>query len=154
MLAGGGVTAALLTWALAKFLPGKITSSFVDVVRYLDTSPRSYSVRKNIREGMVDFLESLHKLGRYERIIVVAHSLGAYVAYDGITYLWTRMNQDHVDPLPDGVEDVRKKVIDEKAINALEIEAELLLNDPDRDPTIYQGLQRGLWSAHRDAGNP
>lgn len=154
MLVGGGATATMLTWALTKFLPGKITASFVDVVRYLDTSPRSYAVRKNIRKGMIDFLESLHKLDRYERIIIVAHSLGAYVAYDGISYLWTRMNQDHVDPLPDGEKDTRKKKIEKKVIDALETEAKLLLNDPKRDPVTYQGLQRNLWNAYRDAGNP
>lgn len=154
MAFGAGATATILTWALTKFLPGKITASFVDVVRYLDTSPRSYAVRKNIRKGMIDFLESLHTLDRYERIIVVAHSLGAYVAYDGISYLWTRMNQDHVNPLPDGEADTRKKKIDKKAIDALETEAKLLLKEPNRKPDTYQKLQRDLWNAYRDAGNP
>ena len=132
MITGGGVLAGLLSWALAKFLPGKITASFVDVVRYLDTSPRSYSVRKNIRKGMIDFLESLHTSGRYDRIIVVAHSLGAYVAYDGISYLWTKMNQDHVLPLEDGQEDYRKKTIDPEVLARFEIEAAELLNNENR----------------------
>lgn len=151
---GGGATAAGLTWLLTKVLPGKITASFVDVVRYLDTSPRSYAVRKNIRKGMIDFLESLHKLERYDRIIVVAHSLGAYVAYDGISYLWTRMNQAHVDQLTDEERALFKKKFDPKIITALETEAKLLRGDPDRDPSHYQGLQRQLWNQYRDMGNP
>lgn len=154
MVAGGGLTASILTWALTKAIPGKVTASFVDVVRYLDTSPRSYAVRKNIREGMIDFLESLHRLDRYERIIIVAHSLGAYVAYDGISYLWTRMNQDHVDPLSEGLKDTRKKKIDKKIVTAFEVEAELLRNDPKRSPERYRSLQRELFNAYRDAGNP
>lgn len=153
MVIGGGATAAALTWVLTTFLPGKISTSFVDVVRYLDTSPRSYAVRKNIRNGMIDFLADLHKSNRYERIIIVAHSLGAYVAYDGISYLWTRMNQDHVGPSFDGEESTRKKKIDKNVIDALEAEAKLLLREPNRDPTTYHGLQRELWNAYRDAGN-
>lgn len=154
MILGGGATASILTWALTKFIPGKITASFVDVVRYLDTSPRSYAVRKNIRNGMIDFLESLHKLDRYERIVVVAHSLGAYVTYDGISYLWTRMNQGHVEPLPEDDEDTRNKKIDNEILKAFEDEAELLRNDPERNPEHYRSLQRDLWNAYRDAGNP
>lgn len=154
MIAGGGAIAGVMTWTLTKLIPGKITASFVDVVRYLDTSPRSYTVRKNIRKGMIDFLESLHKLDRYERIIVVAHSLGAYVAYDGISYLWTRMNQDHVEPLPEGEKDTRKKKIDKKVLKAFEKEAELLRNDSKRNPELYRPLQRELFNAYRNAGSP
>ncbi|MCP4184156.1 MAG: alpha/beta hydrolase [Hyphomicrobiales bacterium] len=154
MIVGGGTFAGLMSWALTKFLPGKITASFVDVVRYLDTSPRSYAVRKNIRKGMVDFLENLHKDKRYDRIIVVAHSLGAFIAYDGISYLWTRMNQDHVLSSPDEEMDECKKNLDKKIVKALEDEAQLLLGDPERDPSKYQKLQRELWNAYREVGNP
>ncbi|MEJ8476962.1 hypothetical protein [Roseibium algae] len=154
LIAGGGVLAGLLSWAMTKFLPGKITASFVDVVRYLDTSPRSYSVRKNIRRGMIEFLESLHTSGRYDRIIVVAHSLGAYVAYDGISYLWTKMNQDHVLPLEDGQQDHHETKIDPEVLVRFESEAAELLKDDNRDPKAYRDLQRELWAAHRAAGNP
>jgi len=78
-----------------------VTRSFVDVVRYLDRSPRSYEVRRTIRAGMVDLLQSLHEKGRYSRIIVVAHSLGAYIAYDGISYLWPQMSNLHGGPVRD-----------------------------------------------------
>ncbi|WP_156414973.1 hypothetical protein [Phaeobacter sp. CECT 5382] len=153
MIAGGGALAGLLSWALTKFLPGKITASFVDVVRYLDTSPRSYAVRKNIRRGMIDFLESLHTSGRYERIIVVAHSLGAYIAYDGISYLWTKMNQDHVLPLAAGQEDRRKKELDPDVLARFESAATELKDGKTNDPEAYRALQRELWAAHRAAGN-
>ncbi|MEH3138784.1 MAG: hypothetical protein PGN37_01130 [Mycobacterium kyogaense] len=73
------------------------TSNLVDVVRYLDTSPRSYEVRRAIRGGMVELLSALQDPQRkphaYNRIVVVAHSLGGYVAYDGITSLWTQTDR-------------------------------------------------------------
>lgn len=153
MIAGGGAVGGILTWVLTKILPGKITASFVDVVRYLDTSPRSYGVRKNIRRGMIEFLEGLHLSGRYQRIIIVAHSLGAYVAYDGITYLWTQMNQDHVLSSEDGQNTDHSKKVDPEVITRLENEAKKLLDNPKGNPDRYQELQRELWLANRAAGN-
>ena len=150
-LTGGGALAAVMTWLATKFIPGKITASFVDVVRYLDTSPRSYAVRRNIRKGMIEFLQDLHAKQhdgspRYQRIVVVAHSLGAYVAYDGITYLWTLMNQQH-----DGA---GAPPVDEGILKELEAEAEQLLKTPRHDPARYRALQRKLWLEFARHGNP
>jgi len=145
-IVGGGVAATSLTWLLTKFLPGKISSSFVDVVRYLDTSPRSYGVRKAIRKGMFEFLQNLHKTGRYQRVVVVAHSLGAYIAYDGISYLWTQMNQKHCAPQNGEMNTaVRQK---------LEDEADALLKNNKTDPKDFRDAQRKLWQAMRAQGNP
>ena len=145
-IVGGGTTATVLTWIVTKFLPGKIASSFVDVVRYLDTSPRSYGVRKKIRKGMVDFLQSLHDEGRYQRIVVVAHSLGAYVAYDGITFLWTQMNQKRSAGENCG--------IDQCVLEKLETEAQKLQKDPTADQIEFRKSQRELWRELRKQGNP
>ncbi|MDP3984283.1 MAG: hypothetical protein Q8Q52_04660, partial [Acidimicrobiia bacterium] len=84
---GGGVTAVVATSLITRALPKWLTSSFVDVVRYLDTSPRSYEVRRDIRAGIVDLLQGLHDYDRYQRVVVIAHSLGSYIAYDAISYL-------------------------------------------------------------------
>ncbi|MGW5633405.1 hypothetical protein [Streptomyces sp. NPDC003832] len=90
---GAGTLGVLLLFLATRFGPSLLTNSFVDVVRYLDTSPRSYAVRRDIRKGFVELLKGLHEseIGgrpRYDRIVVVAHSLGAYIAYDGINSLW------------------------------------------------------------------
>jgi hypothetical protein len=82
------VLAAAVVVALVFWVSGWLTSTFVDVVRYLDTSPRSYEVRRAIRGGMVDLLTAIHEDGRYSRIIVVAHSLGGFIAYDAMSSLW------------------------------------------------------------------
>ncbi|MFC6155637.1 hypothetical protein [Kribbella jiaozuonensis] len=93
-LVSGGLTAGLISYLMARVLPGWLTASFVDVVRYLDTSPRSYEVRREICEGLVEMLQALQasQQPKYDRVVQVAHSLGAYIAYDTIAYLWGTMN--------------------------------------------------------------
>lgn len=148
-LVGGGLSAIVLTYVIARLLPSWITTSFVDVARYLDTSPRSYEVRRLIRKGMVDLLEGLHRSKRYQRIVVVAHSLGAYIAYDGIAFLWTRMNKLHdgtglPEPglSPPGLEET------EAAASALK------RNGSTEERSRFRRAQRQLWTGLRRSGNP
>ena len=134
-----------------------VTKSFVDVVRYLDRSPRSYAVRRDIRKGMVDLLQSLHDKGRYSRVVIVAHSLGAYIAYDAITYLWPQMNKLHGGPLTDTHDAVKLSGLDE-----LERSAKRVLQHPDEglddaqaaELQDFQDNQFALWRACRLQGNP
>jgi hypothetical protein len=44
--------------------------------------------------GMVDTLDALHTCGRYDRIVVVAHSLGSVVAYDMLRACFSRVCND------------------------------------------------------------
>jgi hypothetical protein len=137
---GGGVVAVLLTFLVADVIPGWLTSSFVDVVRYLDTSPRSYAVRHQIRKGIVDLLAGLHDAHRYQSTVVVAHSLGSYIAYDAISFLWGQMSGEHRGPpripvkggqQPDGLRQLE------------EVASALLAGQADAD--AYQAAQRSLW---------
>lgn len=147
------LTAALGTGALTtaamyvgtRLLPGKIANSFVDVVRYLDTSPRSYEVRREIRKGMVDLLQGLHASGQYARIVVVAHSLGAYIAYDGISYLWAHVNKLHArlgDGEPAGLAELER------------LASELPDQPSPEQVAAFQRAQRDLWCGLRGQGNP
>lgn len=149
-LVGGGVAAIVLTYVVARLLPSWITTSFVDVARYLDTSPRSYEVRRLIRKGMVDLLQNLHRSNRYQRIVVVAHSLGAYIAYDGIAFLWTRMNKLH-----DGDGKGTEGGSSPAGLGEVEKAADSLRTKPTPDGLArYRRAQRDLWTGLRLAGNP
>lgn len=53
-----------------------------DAARYFRNAPANVEVRREIRRQAVNTLEALHSSGHYDRIIVVAHSLGTVVAYD------------------------------------------------------------------------
>lgn len=68
---------------LARALVNKKTAPLVDSVRYLDPSPHSYAARRAIRGGLVNLLRDLHEEG-YTRIVVVAHGVGTYIAYDAL----------------------------------------------------------------------
>jgi hypothetical protein len=68
-----------------------------DTARYFRVSPGNVTVRREIRRQAVDTLDTLHKWGTYDRIIVVAHSLGTVVAYDMLRAYFSRLNNS----LPD-----------------------------------------------------
>ncbi|WP_006241262.1 hypothetical protein [Mycolicibacterium tusciae] len=74
---------------LARLLVNKKTTPLVDSARYLDPSPPAYTARRAIRAGLVDLLDDLHD-GEYTRIVVVAHGVGAYIAYDALMVLWAK----------------------------------------------------------------
>lgn len=63
-----------------------------DAARYFRASPGNVLVRREIRKQAVEMLDTLHKWGTYDRIIVVAHSLGTVVAYDMLRAYFSRVN--------------------------------------------------------------
>lgn len=65
-----------------------------DAARYLSPFPENVGIRHAIRSAGLDLLRGLHldPLRRYERIVVVGHSLGSVIAYDVLTYLWQEMH--------------------------------------------------------------
>lgn len=69
-----------LQWVLVAYLG--------DAARYLSTAPRNIRLRNTIRREGVQLLQWLHDRGAYDRIVVVAHSLGSVIAYDILTRLW------------------------------------------------------------------
>jgi hypothetical protein len=155
VLLGSGALAGLVLYVLRQ-AGNAVTRSFVDVVRYLDRSPRSYEARRAIRKGMVDLLQALHDRRRYSRIIVVAHSLGAYIAYDAITYLWPEMSKLHAGPPANGV------TLPLTGLDRLEAMATQVAGHPVKNLT---GTQRSeldefrenqfeLWKSLREQGNP
>jgi hypothetical protein len=65
-----------------------------DAARYFRASPANVAVRRAIRKEAVDTLDHLHTSGRYDRIVVVAHSLGGVVAYDMLRAYFSRICND------------------------------------------------------------
>ena len=162
-----GLLASVVLW-LAKTAGSKVTAYFVDVVRYLDRSPRSYAVRRDIRDGMVALLRGIHEQGTYQRVVVVAHSLGGYIAYDGLTSLWSEVHSAHCGPIVDGSEPPLEGRRDlERAGKRLKRAAEpygwaaaspgLLDEVPEEVRAAlddYREKQFTLWKGMRKQGNP
>jgi hypothetical protein len=65
-----------------------------DAARYFRASPANVAVRRAIRMEAVNTLHNLHKSGNYDRVIVVAHSLGTVVAYDMLRAYFSRICAD------------------------------------------------------------
>ncbi len=90
---------------------------------------------------MVDLLRALHEGDRYQRVVVVAHSLGGYIAYDGITALWPELAPLHTGPF-DG---------EERPLEGLaDLEEAARQGEAER----YRELQWDVWTSTRRQGNP
>jgi hypothetical protein len=88
-----------------------------DAARYFRASPGNVAVRREIRKEAVDTLDALHTSGKYDRIIVVAHSLGTVVAYDMLRAYFSRICNDLPDPAALGpeVERIDGAIVDANA---------------------------------------
>ena len=64
-----------------------------DAARYLSPLPANINLRQKIRSQGVQLLRGLHTSGKYDRIIVVGHSLGSVIGYDIISRLWLEYNE-------------------------------------------------------------
>jgi hypothetical protein len=82
-----------VVFAIAAVAVGYILKRFIspylgDVARYVRADPRNIAMRHAIRERGLKLLQDLHDTKSYERIIIVAHSLGAIIAYDLVSFFW------------------------------------------------------------------
>ena len=86
------VAAAAAVIGLYLILNAVFLQSYLgDAARYFRGSPGNVAVRRAIRKEAVDTLERLHTGGQYDRIVVVAHSLGTVVAYDMLRAYYSRV---------------------------------------------------------------
>jgi hypothetical protein len=75
-----------------------------DAARYLTPLPANIKARRDIRTAGLALLRGLHddELRRYDRIVLVGHSLGAVIAYDLITWFWQERHHRQEAERPDG----------------------------------------------------
>jgi hypothetical protein len=75
-----------------------------DAARYFRNSPGNVAVRREIRKEAVETLDALHASGNYDRIIIVAHSLGTVIAYDMLRAYFSRICNNLPSPAALGPE--------------------------------------------------
>lgn len=63
-----------------------------DAARYLDTLPDNVAARFDIQKAGIDLIRRLHNEERYNRIVVVGHSLGAMIGYDVLRHAWLTLS--------------------------------------------------------------
>jgi hypothetical protein len=100
---------------------------------------------------MVDLLRGLHAEGRYARIVVVAHSLGAFIAYDGITSLWMEYADDEQTP---GLHGALGEAVANVERCAAALLARSVSGEQPAELDRYRERQFELWQAARAAGHP
>ncbi|WP_417310128.1 hypothetical protein [Devosia sp.] len=71
---------------------------FGDAAVYLKAQVETVGPRARIRERGLKLLEGLHNSDRYDRIIIVAHSLGTVLAYDLLQIFWQRVGPTKLNP--------------------------------------------------------
>lgn len=79
--------------ALMTIIHQLATKSFGRVVRYTRAQPDNIAARAAVRERGLELLRALHRDDKYDRVILVAHSLGTILAYDLISYFWAEREE-------------------------------------------------------------
>lgn len=145
-----------------------------DAARYLSPFPENVGIRHAIRSAGLDLLRGLHldPLRRYDRIIVVGHSLGSVIAYDVLTYLWQEMHskverssQRNGKPELEELRHLEESApppppIDQGALDELTRWLNQMPQDPpDKSDQLelnrqYRQHQHALWAEYRELGFP
>lgn len=122
---------------------GFLTANLGDAARYLDNAPDNIAVRQSVRQSGLELLRRLHADGRYDRIVVVGHSLGSVIGYDILRLYWSQIHQTHGTPL----------TVSQECLRAYEL---LLANAAKTGPdlTAYRRAQKVLWREYRRHGHP
>lgn len=135
------IVAALLVGVVLYLFTNDLLPLFGDAASYLSAQTETVRSRQALRERGLSLLTALHDDKEYDRIVVVAHSLGTVLAYDLLQLLWhavgpTKDNAPAADAVAaiEAVESFAKKPV-----------AEWTPADVD----AYQALQWQAFSALR-----
>ncbi|RVG25664.1 hypothetical protein CN233_25130 [Sinorhizobium meliloti] len=79
--------------ALTTIIHQMATKSFGRMVRYTRAQPDNIAARAAVRERGLELLRALHSDDKYDRVILVAHSLGTILAYDLVSYFWAERGE-------------------------------------------------------------
>jgi hypothetical protein len=82
------ITAFALASAIVYGVKAFVVPYFGDVARYVQSATDTVRNREEIRERGLALLRALHEDDAYQRVVIVAHSLGSVVAYDLIRLFW------------------------------------------------------------------
>jgi hypothetical protein len=80
--------------AIGGLLSLTVRSYVGDAAVYLSPSPPNIEARQKIRTAGLALLDKIVDSGRYDRIILVGHSLGSVIGYDILTFAWQRHSED------------------------------------------------------------
>jgi hypothetical protein len=82
------IVAALIVGVVIYLFANDLLPLFGDAASYLSAQTETVRSRQALRERGLSLLKALHDDPEYDRIVVVAHSLGTVLAYDLLQLLW------------------------------------------------------------------
>jgi hypothetical protein len=146
----------LISFFLFKYLPPRVNKKAAetvgDAVKYLTPAPQNIESRYKIREKGIQLLRKLHEdkdesgNQKYNKIIIIGHSLGSVVAYDIITYLWHEFAYKY---------EPKTSSIDQKAL--LKMKRFVVNYKKNHIPfnlQEYRQIQEELFLETKELGNP
>ena len=153
-----GKVYTFLSTAFLAWLQKTLIGSIGDAARYLTPDPNNISERQNIRKNGIELLKKLHEPDedgkpKYDRIIIVGHSLGSVIAYDMITHLWPQFNTIYGED----------KYVDKNYFEELKTSSDNLskaiknswpTEEINKLKDAFQEKQIALGNAMREAGSP
>jgi len=87
------IAVGMLIIAVCMLISTVLRSYAGDAAIYLRPSPRNIETRQKIRSAGLKLLDRIVASKRYDRIIIVGHSLGSVIGYDILTFAWQRYNE-------------------------------------------------------------
>ena len=136
---------SLISLGVVLLIQGFTVDFVGDVARYLNAAPDNIKIRQAIRADGIKLLRSIHECGEYERVIVVGHSLGSFIAYDILKHAWQEYHKTYTKP----------KASSQDAMRNLETIGEKLQNgESGVTLDMYMQAQIELWKELRGLGNP
>ena len=157
-------------WVLASWAGGLAVTAFVsnvlikrfgDVARYVKALPPNVARRQEIRAKGIDLLDRLIQSGEYDRIVVVAHSLGTIVAYDILTQLFARYHERFDETTPARMKQPERHALEDmiRAAAGLARDKEQAVSETPAaaeafDIDAYQAQQSKVFAEARKQGFP
>jgi len=94
----GHVANLMLLGTLAYLAGTLLLPYFGDAASYLSAQTETVQSRQGVRNRGLALLKALHEDPEYDRIVVVAHSLGSVLAYDLLHILWREVGPTKDNP--------------------------------------------------------
>lgn len=141
LLFSSGLLTLITQWIGSYFILGYVA----DAARYLSPTPENIEARNKIRSEGIKLLSNLHASGKYNRIVIVGHSLGSVIGYDIIRNLWLDLRKPSI-PYPQKQNELKQF---KNNVTKLETSQGMPV-----DIEAFQQCQHRLWQEFRLVGIP
>ncbi len=139
----GALVIVVIIAAVWFYISRTIDDLVADAARYLTPRPANIEARTAIRTQGLELLRALHRSGKYERIVVVGHSLGSVIGYDILRMYWDEARKPNPDLHGD-----------QPLVKRWATTCDLPENPSLEQLDAFQDAQHALWREQRTRGVP